>query len=421
MFDEEIEKVVLFYMIFEQADFNVDEKDFVSDRNKKIIEAINQLKVEKSEISILSIAGKIRGNNTQIIEYISELGEYIFGMSADIAYNKLIEYSKKRRVYELMEASKIDVINAEDMDNLIEKMVKQLNEIEERSEKSKSFLEQVINTMGEIERNYNQRSDFSLYMGLLDLDNILLGLHKQELTIIGARPGVGKTTLALQIGEYIARKGLNVGIVSLEMSETQLIQKMIARIGQVNSYKLRAGTLEDNDFMRIAKICGDLEDLRFCITSKIRTIQEIEVFARKLKNKGKLDLLVIDYIQLIKNGRKFHNREQEVADISRTLKLLSLELEIPIVGLCQLNRNANRNEPSLADLRESGAIEQDADNVIFLYQEEGQEEAKNPIVIAKVAKQRAGSVGKVRLLFKKENSEFCTLLENGRMYEKIGN
>lgn len=201
-----------------------------------------------------------------------------------------------------------------------------------------------------------------------------------------------------------------MGIVSLEMSETQLIEKMIARIGQVNSYRLRAGTLEEDDFSKIAKICGDLEDLPFFITSKVRTIQEIEVLARRLKNRNELDLLMIDYIQLIKNTRKCTNREQEVAEISRTLKLLSLELEIPIVGLCQLNRNANRNEPSLADLRESGAIEQDADNVIFLYLEEGEEEERNPRVVAKVAKQRAGNVGKVRLLFHKATSEFCSLV-----------
>lgn len=222
--------------------------------------------------------------------------------------------------------------------------------------------------------------------------------------------GVGKTTFALQIAEHIARKGLSIGFVSLEMSENQLIQKMLSRISKVNSYKMRAGTLEDNDFEKIASVCGDLTSLKFNIISKIRTIQEIEVKARKLKNNNKLDLLIIDYLQLIKNKSKFNSREQEVADISRTLKLLSLELEIPIVGLCQLNRNANRNEPSLADLRESGAIEQDADNVIFLYQEEGEEEKKAPNIIAKVAKQRAGDVGKVKLLFKKANSEFISLI-----------
>lgn len=194
------------------------------------------------------------------------------------------------------------------------------------------------------------------------------------------------------------------------MSETQLIQKMLARISKVNGHKLRAGTLEEKDFENISVVCGDLNALPFHIISKVRTIQEIEVKARQFKNRNELGLLIIDYIQLIKSANRFGSREQEVADISRTLKLLSLELEIPIIGLCQLNRNANRNEPTLADLRESGAIEQDADNVIFLYQEEGQEEEKAPIIIAKVAKQRAGDVGKVKLLLKKANSEFISLI-----------
>jgi replicative DNA helicase len=162
--------------------------------------------------------------------------------------------------------------------------------------------------------------------------------------------------------------------------------------------------------MNIAQVCNDLSQLNFHINSKCKTIQEIEVYARKLKNINELDLLVIDYLQLIKNANRFGNREQEVADISRTLKLLSLELDIPIIGLCQLNRNATRNEPTLADLRESGSIEQDADNVLFLYKEEGQEEAEAPVVILKIAKQRAGDVGKTKLLFKKSSSEFTQLV-----------
>ena len=205
-------------------------------------------------------------------------------------------------------------------------------------------------------------------------------------------------------------KGLHVGYVSLEMADTQLIQKLIAKASNVNGYKLRAGTLEENDFTKIAKVCGDMQSLSFHIISKIRTIQDIEIRARNLKNKGELDLLVIDYLQLVKSVNKFGNREQEVADISRTLKLLSLELEIPIVALCQLNRNATRNEPNLADLRESGSIEQDADNVLFLYNEEGQEEAPSPIVVIKIAKQRAGNIGKIKVLFRKSTSEFASLI-----------
>lgn len=222
--------------------------------------------------------------------------------------------------------------------------------------------------------------------------------------------GIGKTTLALQIAEHIAKKGKHIGFMSLEMPDTQLIQKMVSRIGQVDSHRLKAGTLEESDFDKMAKIFGEIKELPITVISKVRTIQDIEVKTRQLKNRDELDVLFIDYLQLVKSSGRFGSREQEVAEISRTLKLLSLELEIPVVALCQLNRNATRNEPTLADLRESGAIEQDADNVIFLYQEEGQEEEKAPTVIAKVAKQRTGDVGKIKLRFNKANSEFVSLI-----------
>ena len=410
MYDEEIEKAVLYYMIFEGKDLNISTNDFMNNRNRQIAETIIQLKTEKKDISLLSIAGKIKGNQSEVLSYISSLSEYVFGTSEELAYNRLIDFSKKRQIYELLKKTEKEVQENSEIDVFIEKMINNLSKIQSRNEQSSVFSEQVFDTMKCIEDSYNKRADYSLYTGLIDLDKKMLGLHNQELTIIGARPGVGKTTLALQIAEHIARKGKWTSIVSLEMSENQLIQKMISRISKVNGYKLRSGNLENNDFMNIAEVCNDLSQLNFHINSKCKTIQEIEVYARKLKNRNELDLLVIDYLQLIKNSTRFGNREQEVADISRTLKLLSLELDIPIIGLCQLNRNATRNEPTLADLRESGSIEQDADNVIFLYKEEEQEEASMPIVIAKIAKQRAGDVGKTKLLFKKASSEFSQLV-----------
>lgn len=209
----------------------------------------------------------------------------------------------------------------------------------------------------------------------------------------------------MQIGEYIASKGIETAIVSLEMSNIQVIQKMLSKKTRVNSYKMRMGTLEDEDWEKITKASAELTQLPIHLITNARTLQHIENIARKLKNKNNLGLLIIDYIQLIKNKGKFNNREQEVADITRTLKLLSLELNIPIVGLCQLNRNATRQEPTLADLRESGAIEQDADNVMFLYQEK-EDESNFVDVTLKIAKQRAGEIGKVYLKFNKVMSEF---------------
>lgn len=217
---------------------------------------------------------------------------------------------------------------------------------------------------------------------------------------------MGKTTLGLQIAEHVASKGVNVGIISLEMSDYQVIQKILARKTRINSYKMRMSTLEQDDLNKIAIASSEIAELPIHLITNAMTLQQIETVTRKLKNKKDLSLLIIDYIQLVKNKGKFNNREQEVADITRTLKLLSLELNIAIVGLCQLNRNASKNEPALADLRESGSIEQDADNVLFLYKENENTEGTLEDITLKVAKQRAGETGKVYLKFNKRNSEF---------------
>ena len=405
MWDEELEKAMLFYVIFEKEDYLLDEEDFVNERNKKIIRAINELKAEKQEISIMSIKSKIRANGKQVLDYLTTLGEYIRTTSVEEVYTRLIEMSKKRKLLKLLETEKQNIVDCENVDILAEKIVKDINKIEQINEKEKTFVEQVADVMSKIEENTLKGTDYSLYTGITDLDNMMCGLHRQELTIIGARPGVGKTTLALQIAEYIASKGIETAFISLEMSDFQIIQKMITTKTRVNSYKMRLGTLETQDLEKIGIAGAEIAELPIHLVTRARTIQHIENIVRKLKNKSDLGLLVIDYIQLIKNNSKFNNREQEVSDITRTLKLLSLELDIPIIGLCQLNRNASKAEPTLADLRESGSIEQDADNVLFLYRENENEENIVDVTL-KIAKQRAGETGKIYLKFNKANSEF---------------
>lgn len=194
MFDDEIEKAVLYYVIFEQEKFDLGEKDFVKDVHKRIIRAMNELKAEKSEISIISVANKIKSYEGAVA-YIASLGDFILGMTAESAYGKLIEYSKKRQVYELLvdTGRKMKQNEGEEkIDVLIEKMIKSLQGIEQRNERTMDFKEQVYRTLGEIQNNYNNRADYSLYTGLVDLDKMMLGLHKQELTVIGARPRSGK-------------------------------------------------------------------------------------------------------------------------------------------------------------------------------------------------------------------------------------
>ena len=299
--------------------------------------------------------------------------------------------------------------DSENIDIEIEKAIKELNKIEDRDIKEESIMEQTKETLDIIENNIKNKNDYSLYTGMLDLDQLTCGLHNEELTIIGARPGMGKTTFALQIAEYIAKKKIPVMFISLEMSDKQIITKLIARNARINSTKMRLGTLTDQEMIKVTEEACEIAERPLYITSKLRTIQQIETEARKLKNKKDIGLIIIDYIQLIKSAQKFNLREQEVADITRTLKLLTLELKIPIIGLCQLNRNATRQEPMLSDLRESGAIEQDADNVIFIYQEEETEDAA-PLVTIKLAKQRAGETGKVNMVFRKVFSEFVNIV-----------
>lgn len=196
------------------------------------------------------------------------------------------------------------------------------------------------------------------------------------------------------------------------MSATQIINKIVARKSRVNANCLRNGSLTDLQIPKVAETFQKISELPITILTKTNSIQKIETEARKLKNKKDLGLLVIDYLQLVKNQNKFNSREQEVADISRTLKLLSLELEIPIIALCQLNRNASRQRPTLADLRESGAIEQDADNVIFIYSErDNQEGNPAPLVVIDLQKQRAGGTGQVKVIFDKKFSEFKNLVQ----------
>ena len=414
MYDENIEKTVLYYLIFENEELSLNERDFFLVKNKQIFAAIEKIRKKKEEVNILSIKKTIEGKDTEILKYISKIAESKFGSSIDYAYKELKRLSKKRELLRISNVIKENVENEPEIEVLIEKIIKDLKELNEEGEKEKTFLDMVVETSNEIDKKRLQgpNYDYKYYTGIFDLDKVTNGLHEEELTIIGARPGVGKTTLALQIALKIAEKGLPVGIISLEMSSTQIIQKILSKKTNIDSDKIRTGKLTEAEIEKVAIAEGEISDLPFFINTRIRNIQDIEIYARKLKNKNNLGLLIVDYLQLVKSKNKFSSREQEVAEISRTLKLLSLELKIPIIGLCQLNRNAARTEPTLADLRESGAIEQDADNVIFLYKENDSEEETTTVenVIIDLQKQRAGGLTKVTVRFDKKVSEFRNLV-----------
>lgn len=261
--------------------------------------------------------------------------------------------------------------------------------------------------------------------GFADLDALTTGLQKSDLVILAARPSIGKTSLALNFAEHAAvREGKTVGIFSLEMSKEQLVLRLLSSVANIDSQRLRTGFLEEMDFTRLAPAMNTLAEAPIFIddTPNITTM-ELRTKARRLQAESGLDLVIVDYLQLMQSSTQSRdaNRVQEVAEISRGLKALARELQVPVISLSQLSRQAEMREsrePRLSDLRESGSIEQDADLVMFLWREKerGGDEADSDgeIVKLKLAKHRNGPTGEATLWFKKRQTRFVSAAEEGR-------
>ncbi|MEI8072870.1 MAG: replicative DNA helicase [Candidatus Saccharibacteria bacterium] len=253
--------------------------------------------------------------------------------------------------------------------------------------------------------------------GYRGLDNLLAGLQNSDLIILAARPSMGKTSFAINIAQHVATKeGIPVGIFSLEMSKEQLIDRMLSSEAGIDSWKLRTGNLEDSDFEKINKAMGSLSEAPIFIDdSAMANVMEMRTKARRLQSENDLGLIVIDYLQLM-SGRNSNgeNRVQEISEISRGLKGLARELNVPVIALSQLSRSVEMRSPKipqLSDLRESGSIEQDADVVMFIYREDYYEkdsERKN-IADILIKKHRNGPTGEVELFFQPEQMLFKNL------------
>lgn len=280
--------------------------------------------------------------------------------------------------------------------------------------KAQSDLEKLSKNRGEIT---------GLPTGFFGIDKITTGLHENELIIIAARPGMGKTAFALNIATNIAiQSAKTVAIFNMEMAAEQLVMRMLSSIGQIDGYKLRSGKLENNDWKRVNEAISRLADAKMYLddTPGI-SINEIRAKCRRLATSDEgLSAIFIDYLQLITtNSKNSSNRQQEVAEISRSLKMLAMELNVPVIALAQLSRTVDGREdkrPILSDLRESGSIEQDADIVAFLYREDyytreqdfDEHTSKSEFIIAK---HRNGPTATIDLVFKRNTSTFVNYLE----------
>ena len=292
--------------------------------------------------------------------------------------------------------------------------------IQNKNQKSYTPIKDVlIESFTKLEELYNQKSKITgVPTGFVDLDDKTAGLHGSDLILIAARPAMGKTAFALNIAANAAiRSNTPVAIFNLEMSKDQLVNRILCIEAMVDSNKIMTGKLEEDDWSKLASVVGPISDSGIYIddTPGI-SIMEIRTKCRKLKMEKNIGLIVIDYIQLIQgsNNRKNGSREQEIAEISRSLKILAKELNVPVIALSQLSRAVEQrpdHRPMLSDLRESGSIEQDADIVMFLYRDDyyNPDSEEKDISEVIIAKHRAGSTGTVKLLWMGNYTKFVNL------------
>ncbi|MEX0825757.1 MAG: replicative DNA helicase [Acidimicrobiia bacterium] len=252
--------------------------------------------------------------------------------------------------------------------------------------------------------------------GFHELDQILAGLHPENLVVVAARPGMGKSTLAINIAANIADHKKPVALFTLEMSREEVVHRLLASLAGVDASKIKTGQLDVDRWRKLSQASSKLYEMPFYVDdSHDLTVTSIRAKCRRLKRKGGLELVVVDYLQLMQGPRAAENRQQEIADISRSLKNLARELKVPVIAVSQLNRQLESREnkrPRLGDLRESGAIEQDADVVLFIYRDDYYD-ANNPenagIAEVEIAKHRAGARGTIKLAFAAEFNRFANL------------
>jgi replicative DNA helicase len=412
--------------------------DFYKDAHKEIYRALLEL-FEKSEpMDIISISTKLRekqkleqiGGST----YLTTLINVVPTATHVTNYAKIVR--EKKILRDLISASQEIGLNAfdetQEVDDLLDKAEKSIFAIGQRS-LTQSFvairdlLHDTFERLDQLSKHTGQYR--GIPTGFKQLDNMLSGLQRSDLIILAARPSMGKSTFAMDIAKHVAvHENLPVGVFSLEMSKDQLVERLLASHANIDSWRLRTGKLQDgpgdNDFSRLQIGISSLSEAPLYIND-VGTVNilQIRAMARRLQQDKGLGLIVIDYLQLMDHSNKYASPIQQVSENSRALKMLAKELNVPIIVLSQLSRSVEQrtpHRPILSDLRDSGAIEQDADIVMFIYREDKYNENSLEKNIAEiiVAKHRNGPTGTVKLYFDDQRVSFRNL-EQGDYVSEI--
>ncbi|MCI9016555.1 MAG: replicative DNA helicase [Clostridia bacterium] len=402
------------------------QEDFYREDNKAIYGAILNLYNKAEPIDIITLKAELVsiGKFDVIggLEYLATLPE-MAPTSANIdKYIKIVEEKSMLRNL-IQTANQIIALGydpTQEVENIMDEAEKRIfNTMQKRNQKGYASIKDIlVDTFEGLEKLYNQKQQITgIPTGFADLDYKTAGLHESDLILIAARPAMGKSAFALNLATNAAvRAKKGVVIFSLEMSKEQMVNRILCSEAMVDSNKIRTGKINDEDWMKLAGALGPLSEAGIYIddTPGI-SIMEIRAKCRKLKLEKNIGLVVIDYLQLVQgSGKGSRSREQEISEISRSLKILAKEINVPVIALSQLSRAPEQrpdHRPMLSDLRESGAIEQDADIVMFLYRDDyyNEDSEKKNIAEVIIAKHRGGSTGTVDLLWLGSYTKFANI------------
>ena len=401
--------------------------DFYREDNKAIYEAICNLYSRSEPIDIITVKSELVANgkfeSVGGLEYLAILPDKVPTTANVEQYIKIVEEKSLlrnliRTANEIITLGYSQTEEVEDIMDMAERKIFDL--LKERSKTTYTPIKDVlIETFAQIEKLYNKSDVITgIPTGFIELDYKTAGLHNSDLILVAARPAMGKSAFVINIASNAAiRAGVPVVIFNLEMSKEQVANRILCSEAMVDSNKIRTGKIEEEDWTKLAGALGPISDAPIYIddTPGI-SIMEIRAKCRKLKLEKNIGLVIIDYLQLVSaSGKKNSSREQEISEISRSLKILAKELNVPVIALSQLSRAPEQRKddhrPILSDLRESGAIEQDADIVMFLYRDDYYNENSEDKNIAEVilAKHRGGSTGTVKLAWLGNYTKFANL------------
>ena len=428
--DRDAEQAVLGSMLTDKEAVNaaiesLKEDAFYRDDNRIIFQAIVNLYSKSEPIDIITLKDELESMDKfeQVggYEYLASLPDKVPTTANVQKYIKIVEEKSILRnlIKTANEIIELGYDPTEDVEDIMDGAEKKIFDImQSKNQKGYTPIKDVlVESFTKLEELYNRKQHITgVPTGFAELDYKTAGLHGSELILVAARPAMGKTAFALNLATNAALRGnAPVAIFSLEMSKDQLVNRILCSEAMVDSNKVRTGKLDEDDWVKLAGAIGPLSEAEMYIddTPGI-SVMEIRTKCRKLKMEKNIGLVVIDYLQLVQGNKRTASREQEISEISRSLKILAKEINVPVIALSQLSRAVEQrpdHRPMLSDLRESGAIEQDADIVMFLYRDDyyNKESEKKDIAEVIIAKQRGGQTGTVELLWMGNYTKFVNL------------